>query len=657
MRQAICTGPSPCDRPKKQFRSRAGRLSKGRRPFALAIGVALLAWVISSNNAEAQVLGTAESFNVLAGSTVTNTGTSTVQGNVGVFPGSAITGFPPGLVGPPGTIHGPDGVSQQAQSDLTTAYNALMALPFTTDLTGQDLGGLTLNPAVYRFATSAQLTGMVTLDGQGNAASQFVFQIGTTLTTASGSSVLLINGANANNVYWVVGDSATLGTGTAFQGNILALNSITLTTGATLVCGRALARNGAVTMDTNTLTLCVPPGPTPPNPVTDISTDELFGEGVSGTQQTSFNASRLFGSAMLAQAVFWGGGTGPFFSGTGFGPSGPGGAPQNRGPEKYQPLKLGPSNDGPQSGDGFYQPHRWRLWGAGLGGSASLDGDNGAANLDANTGGAAIGLDYRINHTALVGIAGGYTKSWFSVDQLTTDGTVEGAHVGLYGIKTFGPLYLAGTAEYTRFTNKTDRTIHWIVDERANASFNSDSFGGRFEAGWRMDFGRYYVTPFAGVDGFNLSSGNFAEKSRTVNGNPGILGLAFDSESVSSIESSVGLQFDSQIPLANDRLLTPFVRVAWVHEFDPDRVVGASLILSPAAALTVNGASAVEDAARVDAGLKLDLSERIALFGYFEGEFAGREQAYAGVGGGDAAFHGSGAGQNYAGRFGMRLAW
>ncbi|MGZ3386644.1 MAG: ice-binding family protein [Isosphaeraceae bacterium] len=639
----------------------------------LAVAAALgLAGIAPSSDAEAQtLLGTAESFGVLAGSTVTNTGSSVIQGNVGVSPGSAITGFPPGIVVPPGTIHGPDGVSGQAQIDLTTAYNTLMALPFSVDLTGVDLGGLVLNPAVYHFANSAQLTGMLTLNGQGNTASQFVFQIGSTLTTASGSSVLLINGANGNNVYWAVGSSATLGTGTSFQGNIIALTSITLNTGATLNCGRALARNGAVTLDTNTITLCVPtppgptpPGPTPPGPTPtpltpdqaakDISLNQLFGEGVSGTQQTSFNASRLFSSAMLAQAVFWGGGTGPYFPGTGFGPRGA--SPSQR-PEKYQPLKLGPSGEEPQQSVGFYQPRRWRLWAAGLGGSDSLDGDNGTANLDSNIGGAAIGLDYQINHTALVGIAGGYTKSWLSVDQMNTDGTVQGAHVGLYGIKTFGPLYLAGTAEYTRFDNQTQRTIDWIVDERANASFNSDSFGGRFEAGWRMEFGRDYVTPFAGVDGFNLRSGNFAEKSRGANGDAGILGLAFDSESVSSLESSVGVQFDTQIPLANDRLLTPFVRAAWVHEFDPDRVVGASLILSPAAALTLNGASAAEDAARVDAGLKLDLSERIALFGYFEGEFARREQAYAGVGGGDGAFYGSGEGQNYAGHFGMRVAW
>jgi Ice-binding-like len=180
---------------------------------------------------------------------VTNTGATTVGGNLGVDPGLAVTGFPPGLVAG-GTIHSGDGVALQAQSDTATAYNALAGEALTVDLTGQDLGGKTLVPGVYRYSSSAQLTGALTLDAEGNPSAVFVFQIGSTLTTASNSSVLVINGAQDCNIFWQVGSSATLGTTTAFKGNILALTSITLTTGAT-VSGRTLARNGAVTMDGN----------------------------------------------------------------------------------------------------------------------------------------------------------------------------------------------------------------------------------------------------------------------------------------------------------------------------------------------------------------------------------------------------------------------
>jgi hypothetical protein len=209
--------------------------------------------------ATAPNLGTAASYSVLAGSAVTNTGASSVTGDLGVWPGTAITGFPPGIVLAPGTTHAGDAVAQQAQSDITTAYNNLAGQPCNTNLTGQDLGGMTLAPAVYCFNTSAQLTGDLVLDAQGNADAVWVFQMGSTLTTASNASVTVINGGTSCNAFWQVGSSATLGTSTGFAGKILALASITMNTGATM-SGSALARNGAVTMDTNTISAC--PGPT-----------------------------------------------------------------------------------------------------------------------------------------------------------------------------------------------------------------------------------------------------------------------------------------------------------------------------------------------------------------------------------------------------------
>jgi type VI secretion system secreted protein VgrG len=204
-------------------------------------------------------LGTSQSFAVLAGSSVTNTGSSVVTGDVGVSPGSSVTGFPPGVV-TGGSIHAADATAAQAQSDLTMAYNIAAGTPCGVDLTGQNLGGLTLTPGVYCFASSAFLTGTLTLNMQGNPNASFLFKIGSTLTTSSASSILLINSGGTScppNLNWQVGSSATLGTGSTFRGNILALTSITMTTGMTLA-GRALARNGAVTLDTNTIALCAP---------------------------------------------------------------------------------------------------------------------------------------------------------------------------------------------------------------------------------------------------------------------------------------------------------------------------------------------------------------------------------------------------------------
>ena len=198
-------------------------------------------------------LGTVGSFAVLGGSTVTNTGSTTINGDVGLSPGLAITGFPPGIV-TGGTMHAGDATALQAQTDATAAFNSLAAEACGVDLTGKDLGGLTLVPGVYCFSSSAQLTGALVLDAGGRADAVWVFKMDTTLTTASNSSVRVINGGNDCGVFWQVGSSATLGTGTVFAGSVLALASITLNTDAK-VSGRTLARTGAVTMDTNSVSL------------------------------------------------------------------------------------------------------------------------------------------------------------------------------------------------------------------------------------------------------------------------------------------------------------------------------------------------------------------------------------------------------------------
>jgi hypothetical protein len=194
-------------------------------------------------------------FSVLAGSTVTNTGSTTVSGDVGVSPGLAVTGFPPGLAG--GAIHIADGAAAGAQTALTTAYVDAAGRSGGTTVAG-DLVGKTFTAGVYKSTSSLAISGDVTLDAQGNPAAVFIFQIASTLTTASGSHVVLANGATACNVFWQVGSSATLGTNSVFKGTIMALTSITVTTGVNLE-GRALARNGAVTLDTDVITGCTCP--------------------------------------------------------------------------------------------------------------------------------------------------------------------------------------------------------------------------------------------------------------------------------------------------------------------------------------------------------------------------------------------------------------
>ena len=212
---------------------------------AFLVALVMAIWPLTVLAATDPGLASAGNFAVLAGTTVTNTGPSWITGQVGVAPGSAVTGFPPGTSGPQ---HKGDSVATTAQTDLTAAYTnaAAQPCPGTNNFTGVNLGGKNLVPGVYCQTTAPTLTGTLTLNGSGI----YIFQIGSTLVTASGASVVLIGGAQPCQVFWQVGSSATIATSTTFIGNIMALTSIAMQTGATLN-GRALARNGAVTLDTN----------------------------------------------------------------------------------------------------------------------------------------------------------------------------------------------------------------------------------------------------------------------------------------------------------------------------------------------------------------------------------------------------------------------
>lgn len=488
----------------------------------------------------------------------------------------------------------------------------------------------------------------------------------------------MTNGANGGNVFWLVGSSATLGDTTSFAGDILALTSISLNNAVTITCGAALAQTGAVTLINDFITIpafggCMTATKSdvlasllltnlsallsgggltqnqtevaeaiistitskngnsvlealaslPPSQLL-AALNALSGEGVSGTQQAAFGASNMFMSAVMGQAVFFGNNIGQGR----VGPTPPLG-----------PLKLGPTDDGPDTigvvGD---RPGTWRVWATGFGGTTSLDGNTriGSTDLNAPTGGLASGLDYQVNRTTLVGIAGGFSASSFSVDQMRTSGTVEGPHIGLYGVERLGPLYLAGIAEYANFDNQTERAIVLggsVPTEWATGNFRSDDFSGRIEAGWAQSLGRLNVTPFAGLQWSRLTSQNFSENSVTLDGNAGIFGLTFGSQVETSRLSSLGVQLDTRIPLANGMLLSPFGRVAWLHEFNPNRSIFATLISLPEASFAIEGAAAASDAARVNAGFKLDITEHTGVFAFFDGDFANQGQSYGGTGG------------------------
>lgn len=240
---------------------RRGTSTRGRRTGAalLVLGAAVLLPLLlgspgSAANSPAVPLATAADYAVLGGSTVTNTNGSVLDGSLGLWPGPSIVGFPPGIVLPPGVIDTTNAAAQQAQRDLTAAYNNAAGREVHATTTA-DLADLHLSAGVYAGPShgALSLTGPLVLDGGGDMSSVFIFQTDSSLITASGSTVSLVNGAQACNVFWQVGSSATLGTDSVFTGNLMALTSITVNNSVT-VHGRALARNGAVTLDNDVFT-------------------------------------------------------------------------------------------------------------------------------------------------------------------------------------------------------------------------------------------------------------------------------------------------------------------------------------------------------------------------------------------------------------------
>jgi len=264
------------------------------------IGVAIPAGTtpLSLSGRGPVALGSASTFAVLAASTVTSIAPTTINGDLGLSPGTSVTGSP--TVN--GTIHIADGAAAQAQGDLTTAYNDAAGRTPTRVFTPIfDLGGLTLTSGVYNDPSSFAITGTLTLDAQGDPNAVWIFQAGSTLVTASGSHVLLINGAQAANVFWQVGSSATLGTGSVFKGTIMALASITVTTGVS-VEGRMLARTAAVTLDSPNITLpsSADTGTTAPTVSSTVTANGATGVATALGLQS---AAKLESTAMLESAA------------------------------------------------------------------------------------------------------------------------------------------------------------------------------------------------------------------------------------------------------------------------------------------------------------------------------------------------------------------
>lgn len=312
----------------------------------------------------------------------------------------------------------------------------------------------------------------------------------------------------------------------------------------------------------------------------------LSGEGLAGQQQTALEANELFVRTVMGHGAVLnggGGGTGP-------------------------------------------------LWGAGFGQHASLDGQasQGNARLSSDTGGGVIGLDYPVTGSIRLGVAGGYSSSTETIAARTTNGMVNAAHAALYGVgHVTDQLYVAGTLNYAHFDVTTGRFVTGLgPTARETAKSSDDEYLGRIETGYRFGTRPVDITPLAGFQAARLHADGFTETGS----NGASAGLDVRGRDVDSDKSFVGLQFDGHTLLAAD-VVTPFARVTWEHEFHRDRGLDAAFVAVPGSDFTVSGPSAAEDAARVNAGLKVAVTGHVELSASFDGAFSGRSDSYGGNGG------------------------
>jgi uncharacterized protein with beta-barrel porin domain len=611
----------------------------------------------SPSHAQAPSLLTAGSFGVLAGSTVTNTGSTVINGNVGVSPGSGvpplITGFPPGIVN--GATHAADAVALQAQIDETNAYNVLAGRPITTNLTGQDLGGKTLTAGVYGFNTSAQLTGTLTLNGQGNPNSVFIINIGSTLTTASGSSISLINGAQGGNVFFRVGSSATLGTSTSFTGDILALTSITLNTSAKIICGDALAQNGAVTLDTNTITTCA---------TTAASASSVLASSATGNQRAVANAIDTFvrnggtlplGFANLLsflspsqlQSAFTqlsgeiGTGaaqagtqamnsflslvTNPYAENRPFAPTRP--------VSPMMPVKATTVTPALNP-----DPRPWGVWAAAYGGQTNATGDAlgiGSHDRSVSDVGFATGLDYRVTPYTVAGFAlsGGATR--YGLSEGLGSGRSDMFQAAIYSTTRVDAAYVSAAIAYGFHQFNTDRFVTLAGADHLAADFAANDIGGRLEGGYRFAIpsvgwpGQSGLTPYAAVQVQAFRTPSYSE---TALSGSSVFALSYDARTITTTRTELGTWLDWSIPVDYGTRLTLLGRAAWAHDDWSAPNITAGFLALPGSSFVVTGAAPATDLALASAGVEVGFRNGFSLGARFDGEFAENSQKYSGMG-------------------------
>ncbi|ABD88257.1 ice-binding family protein [Rhodopseudomonas palustris] len=633
-----------------------------------ALCVPSAAWAQTPN------LGSAANFAVLAGSAVSNTGPTTLIGSLGLSPGSSVSGFPPGMVTAPGGIYIGDAIAIQAQIDLASGYNAIASRPTTADLTGQNLGGLTLTPGVYNFASTAQLTGALTLNALGNPNAIFIFNIGSSLTTGSAASVTVIGGGLGSNVYWRVGSSATLGTTTAFVGDILALSSITLNTGANISCGSALARNGAVTLDTNTIAArafssCVQAallptdsGVTPaqsgmaglvnnafanaigngnnlPQGFLNLSAltpemlaivlRQLFGEGGTGIAQGGILAMNSFLSMVLN----------PYANGmmsdgrAGFGPAQPVVRTLGYAPDSRMATKA-PAAAAIDRGLLGGSDQRWGSWGAVYGGKTETRGLTALDTSDRSSRGFGVsaGLDYRLLPDTIVGVAVGGGTTNYALGNGLGSGHSDMFQTALYSSTRIHAAYVSAAVAYAWHDVTTDQFLSVATADHLTAHFNANNLGARIEAGYRFAVPGVWMVPEFGITPYGaLQAQAFRTPSYAENINSDFA-RSFAARTETAVRTELGAWFDQANLLDDGNVLILRSRAAWAHDRTSTPTMNAAFLALPGSNFTVYGATPAGDLLLATVASELRFRNGFSVAAQLDGEFAERATRYGGTG-------------------------
>jgi uncharacterized protein with beta-barrel porin domain len=624
------------------------------------ISCVLLIGLAGTTGVAAQALNT---FAVLGGSSVTNTGVSTITGNVGLSPGTSATGTGDSganRIDLTGTLHITDAVALSAKNELTAAFNVLMMTSASSvDLTGQTLGvgtAQTLTAGVYTFDSSAQLNGTLTLNGGPDDV--FIFQIGSTLTTASSSAIVLGGTVKASNVFFVVGSSATLGTSTQFQGQILALASITLNTNTTIDCGAAWAENGQVTLQANTINVCtfaVAAG---------TFGDTLMGGGdvnqqaiidainayitAQGSLPLAFSVLALLPPDQLAAALAELSGEGA----TGAAPAG------NLAMDSLMDqIMAGDSGrtivareTPPQSNTvsvmGYAEPSRiapgsaldsvamatagrlpdinqWTIWGAGFGAQSSVQGDVaiGSHTVTTRDFGYTIGFERHVSADTLFGFAVSGGRTNFNLDDSLGSGHSAMLQAAAYAKSNIGKGYLSGILAYGAHDVVTDRYIDIGGAAHYHAEFVGQDVAAAVEAGYDMG----WITPYVGLRMQGYLTPGYSEQT-TAGSN--VFALDYASHLDLSARTEVGLRVRASSDFDGGRLSAEGA-LAWAHSYAGGAAAMASFqVLPDSPSFEVMGAIPAADMLLASAGITADFDDGLSLGGTLGTNVAANAQTY-----------------------------